>query len=305
MDNEIKGAGNSINYKFRMHDPRIGRFFAVDPLAPKYPWNSPYAFSENRVIDAIELEGLESVPLGTQKWYDEGLRFRGCSEDRIAENQQWRGRVGVAIGSITCGGVALGGAIYSGNAFGIIYGLPSYGMDFTFSCLAIFPPDDERSQANIKKSPKTPLGVVFSAAFKAFNGDWESARDYVDISSKLFTSFTSLTPDFSSTSTILNATCNLLFYYENQEQQEYTSIQSYYFDGSMTYNSYNMSGTITGDGVRFRSSASLESKTVYGLFYSGNTVSLTGNTNNGFYEVINSKGTTGWVSSEFVSTLNQ
>ena len=43
-----------------MHDPRLGRFLSIDPLAPDYPWNSPYAFSENRVIDAIELEGLES-----------------------------------------------------------------------------------------------------------------------------------------------------------------------------------------------------------------------------------------------------
>jgi hypothetical protein len=59
MDNEIKGVGNSINYKFRMHDPRIGRFFAVDPLSAKYPYNSPYAFSENQVINAVELEGLE------------------------------------------------------------------------------------------------------------------------------------------------------------------------------------------------------------------------------------------------------
>ena len=58
-DNEIKGIGNSINYKFRMHDPRVGRFFAVDPLTKKYPWNSSYAFSENRVIDGVELEGLE------------------------------------------------------------------------------------------------------------------------------------------------------------------------------------------------------------------------------------------------------
>ena len=63
MDNEIKGNGNSINFKYRMYDPRIGRFFAVDPLASKYPYNSPYAFSENRVIDAIELEGLEKVLL--------------------------------------------------------------------------------------------------------------------------------------------------------------------------------------------------------------------------------------------------
>ncbi|MGB0428381.1 MAG: RHS repeat-associated core domain-containing protein, partial [Flavobacteriales bacterium] len=61
QDNEIKGEGNSVNYKYRMHDPRLGRFFAVDPLAPEYPHNSPYAFSENRVIDGVELEGLEWV----------------------------------------------------------------------------------------------------------------------------------------------------------------------------------------------------------------------------------------------------
>lgn len=58
-DDEIKGENNSVNYKYRIHDPRIGRFFAVDPLEASYPWNSPYAFSENRVLDAIELEGLE------------------------------------------------------------------------------------------------------------------------------------------------------------------------------------------------------------------------------------------------------
>ncbi|RVU90814.1 hypothetical protein EH230_07825 [Flavobacterium columnare] len=61
-DDEIKGEGNSLNYTFRMHDPRVGRFFAVDPLESKYPWNSPYAFSENRVMDGIELEGLEVTP---------------------------------------------------------------------------------------------------------------------------------------------------------------------------------------------------------------------------------------------------
>jgi RHS repeat-associated protein len=61
-DNEIHGApGTSLNYEFRMHDPRVGRFFSLDPLATKYPHNSPYAFSENRIIDGIELEGLEVV----------------------------------------------------------------------------------------------------------------------------------------------------------------------------------------------------------------------------------------------------
>jgi RHS repeat-associated protein len=58
-DDEVKGEGNSVNYKYRMHDPRIGRFFAVDPLAPKYPWYTPYQFSGNKVINCVELEGLE------------------------------------------------------------------------------------------------------------------------------------------------------------------------------------------------------------------------------------------------------
>jgi hypothetical protein len=52
-----------------MHDPRVGRFFAVDPLAGKYPWNSTYAFSENRVIDGVELEGLEYVSANDAKIY--------------------------------------------------------------------------------------------------------------------------------------------------------------------------------------------------------------------------------------------
>ncbi len=41
--------------------PEIGRFFNVDPLSEKYAYQSHYNFSENRVIDAIELEGLEAV----------------------------------------------------------------------------------------------------------------------------------------------------------------------------------------------------------------------------------------------------
>ncbi len=60
-DDEVKGDGNSVNYKYRMHDPRIGRFFAVDPLTSKYPWYTPYQFSGNKVIAFRELEGLEEI----------------------------------------------------------------------------------------------------------------------------------------------------------------------------------------------------------------------------------------------------
>jgi hypothetical protein len=51
----------AVNYKYRVEDPRLGRFFRVDPLTMKYSFNSPFAFSENRVIDARELGGLESA----------------------------------------------------------------------------------------------------------------------------------------------------------------------------------------------------------------------------------------------------
>jgi hypothetical protein len=41
----------------------IGRFMSIDPLAEKYAYQSHYNFSENRVIDGRELEGLEVVLL--------------------------------------------------------------------------------------------------------------------------------------------------------------------------------------------------------------------------------------------------
>jgi RHS repeat-associated protein len=50
---------NWDSFKWRNYDYAIGRFMSIDPLAQQYAYNSPYAFSENRVVDARELEGLE------------------------------------------------------------------------------------------------------------------------------------------------------------------------------------------------------------------------------------------------------
>ena len=51
---------NWDSFKYRNYDYAIGRFMSIDPLAEKYPYNSTYAFSENRVINAREIEGLEA-----------------------------------------------------------------------------------------------------------------------------------------------------------------------------------------------------------------------------------------------------
>ena len=50
-------------FKYRFDDPQIGRFWSVDPLASKYEYNSPYAFSEDKVTGHVELEGLEAVAI--------------------------------------------------------------------------------------------------------------------------------------------------------------------------------------------------------------------------------------------------
>lgn len=90
-DDELKGEGNSLNYEYRMHDTRLGRFFATDPLEPEYPSNSPFAFSENRVIDMIEFEGLEAQNTNDKKdsfldgWNKEVGKFNASFNSGVDE----------------------------------------------------------------------------------------------------------------------------------------------------------------------------------------------------------------------------
>lgn len=56
-DNEIKGEGNSIDYGARMLDPRIGRWFATDPLVSKFPSWSPFNFAMNTPLNMFDPDG--------------------------------------------------------------------------------------------------------------------------------------------------------------------------------------------------------------------------------------------------------
>lgn len=68
-----------------MHDPRVGRFFARDPLSTKYPELSPYQFGANRVIDRIELEGLESAEdwQMMDRWEKENAQLRTMTSEEV------------------------------------------------------------------------------------------------------------------------------------------------------------------------------------------------------------------------------
>jgi RHS repeat-associated protein len=62
--------GTSYAFEYRVHDPRVGRFLSIDPLQSKYPWNSSYAFCENRTIDYKELEGLEGFDTDNETYFN-------------------------------------------------------------------------------------------------------------------------------------------------------------------------------------------------------------------------------------------
>jgi RHS repeat-associated protein len=72
-------------FKYRFDDCQIGRFWSIDPLADKYVYNSPYAFSENHVTSHIELEGLEKFPINED---NPSSGDPNSSTARSAKNQQ-------------------------------------------------------------------------------------------------------------------------------------------------------------------------------------------------------------------------
>lgn len=46
-DDEVSGSGNSYTTQFRQYDPRLGRWFSIDPKANLLPFQSPYAGMDN------------------------------------------------------------------------------------------------------------------------------------------------------------------------------------------------------------------------------------------------------------------
>ncbi|WP_418637460.1 DUF6443 domain-containing protein [Winogradskyella sp.] len=64
---------NTHEWKYRISDPAIGRFWQIDPLAEDYYYNSTYAFAENKLGMGVELEGLE---LGTFPYLNPNTTFK-------------------------------------------------------------------------------------------------------------------------------------------------------------------------------------------------------------------------------------
>jgi RHS repeat-associated protein len=63
-DKEVSGTGNSYTTQFRQYDPRLGRWKSLDPLAGKYPGQSPFAAFNNNPLYFVDPLGLEGEPTG-------------------------------------------------------------------------------------------------------------------------------------------------------------------------------------------------------------------------------------------------
>jgi RHS repeat-associated protein len=92
-------------FRWRMHDPQIGRFWQIDPLSEKYVHNSIYAFSENKVTGHIELEGLESVsannirsPLLRALLRDETVKAGDKFRNHVGNSGSLSVSIGVGLG---------------------------------------------------------------------------------------------------------------------------------------------------------------------------------------------------------------
>ena len=92
QDKELKGNGNSLNFKFRMYDSRVGRFYGIDPIARQYPFITPYNFAENDVIRAIDLWGLQKLIVDGIEWTRASTKL----EISIAESDFYLKRRSVA-----------------------------------------------------------------------------------------------------------------------------------------------------------------------------------------------------------------
>lgn len=73
-------------FKFRPSDSKNGRFWQIDPLASEYPYNSPYAFQENKFGSGIELEGKELFPWANVIISQEPIVVRPAIEPSLTQS---------------------------------------------------------------------------------------------------------------------------------------------------------------------------------------------------------------------------
>jgi len=106
---------NTHEWKYRMSDPAIGRFWQVDPKASNYPYNSTYAFQENKLGIGIELEGAENWPTSSDPLLNQAITTLNTGETSPEEltntSLKSTGAYGAGVAAGTGGALAYGAGV--------------------------------------------------------------------------------------------------------------------------------------------------------------------------------------------------
>jgi RHS repeat-associated protein len=176
-DDEVKGEGNHIDFKYRPYDPRVGRFFKIDPLFQKYPALSTYHFSHNSPIGTVEIEGLEG----------EEVRFRMMMKAKggvQAEAERHADDVNRKVGGVVIE-TMLGFIPYVGQGIDAKDTYQAFnggsGWDKTFAIIAWIPGGDllKGARKMLKGADEISSGIKalrqagksFNIKFSGFGGD--------------------------------------------------------------------------------------------------------------------------------------
>lgn len=298
--------GGAVSFEYRVEDPRLVRFFSVDPLATKFPWNSPYAFSENRLLDGIELEGLEVVLINAAKddvIYNAGIKnkdksaihvyahgnptgIRDINADGIEgqwistasqfttvlkRSDLWQTSSKVTDFTIVLHSCRTGRTTKSGNSF-------AQKMSLELGTTIIAP--DERDYFNSwgEKGPYVTTGTDDEGDYKAGKDPHDQKRTSTQGNWLVFTQG------------VLTAV------YEGEWNP---NGKPGFWD--KTLDKKNLSFTVKGDKINLRTDASSGSKKIGEPLQNGAGLTPTGNVKKGWMEVNTSDGRTGWVDSNYTT----
>jgi RHS repeat-associated protein len=167
--------GGAVSYKYRVEDPRLGRFFSVDPLAPSYPEESPYHFAGNNPVYNIDVEGLEAggniygAPLRNvnQMRGDRGVNWNFTQQDGF-QAYDWGHYYNLYAGPSVMAGTAM---LNTGDNIGKVIGGDRGDEHMVFYCPNCVGVSGAKG-TYVWQKPLTTRSVVNNTVANTVNGAW-------------------------------------------------------------------------------------------------------------------------------------
>ncbi|HEX8659410.1 MAG TPA: RHS repeat-associated core domain-containing protein, partial [Hymenobacter sp.] len=125
-DNNGELGLTTYDYGFRIYNPGLGRFLSVDPLAPKYPWYTPYQFAGNTPIKFVDIDGLEPGLDIRMRLMEAGYLKGTVTAQEIRDYTRGNGVAAVAgLGAV---GAVFGGEFVAASVVRFAPGMVTYFM---------------------------------------------------------------------------------------------------------------------------------------------------------------------------------